>query len=144
MRIRWAMAFLMLSTMGCDDGDGEGVLGFVSETRCEKASRLHIEAQCTPPLGHDQIIDTACEGINVSRCGGAGGDLVTSMNAISGGAISAVIDLCEFTDDGELNPAADECRICIEKRCGHTRAECIKDLMGTSYGTLVYECETVN
>ena len=110
------------------------------KTRCEKASRLAVEAECTPSLGGDHVIDLACASENASRCRGS--SLFGKLAALSELDLSGIIDVCEYGDDGELNPDASDCYSCIERHCAQTRGECIDDLMGTYYGTLVYECES--
>jgi hypothetical protein len=114
--------------------------GCQSETRCEKASRLAVDAECTPSLGGDYVINLACAGENASRCGGS--DMIGKAAALSNIDLSGIFDACEWGDDFEPNPAASDCHSCIEKHCAQTRGECIEDLMGTWYGTLVYQCES--
>ena len=67
MRILIVASLLVIGVVGC----GDGALDFMFETRCEKASRMFIEAECTPALGGDHVIDLACVRENASRCGGS-------------------------------------------------------------------------
>jgi hypothetical protein len=129
MRILIVAALLVIGVVGCEDG----ALDLLCETRCEEASRLFIEAECTPALGGDYVIDIACQMENASRCGGNSGPLAVLINP-------DFFDVCKLNNDYESNPDESGCNSCIFDRCGQTRDECIEDLMGTLYGTLVYEC----